>query len=459
MTARTVLSKVLVMMFALCVAMLPARAQTEMNVVMEEFTLANGLQVVVLPNNRAPLITHSIWYRVGSADEVAGKTGLAHFLEHMLFKGTAKFPKGTFDRLMKSNGAYSNAATSRDYTYYFQRIASNKLELVMEHEADRMQNVILTEADVVPERDVVKQERLQRIENDPSGPLWEQVTAAIYGKHPYARPVIGFMPDVEKLNLQDVTGFYRAYYQPRNAVVVIAGDVDVANVKMLAEKFYGVLKNTADTPARANVEGPLAKPTQNRFELTDARVGSPYVVVNFNVPSVISPEADDALALSFFGDIFSSGLESRLGKALVIGEKTAAQVGYSIGNSTRGPGSFSLYAVPNPGKGLKTLEAAMQKQLADILKDGVTQAELDRVRNRAFGNLVYDYDSPDSFMQYAGERAMLDGKVKEAFDTSAWNKMTVENVNAAARKYLASDLALTVLLTRNAEDMTGAAQQ
>jgi zinc protease len=450
--------RILVGVLLLIAAGLPAFAQQQLKVVMEDFTLANGLRVVVLPNTRAPLVTHSIWYRVGSADEVAGKTGLAHFLEHLVFKGTPKFPRGKFDKLMKANGAYSNAITTRDYTYFFQRIGSDKLALVMEMEADRMKNLVLTEADVVPERDVVRQERLQRIENDPTGPFWEKITAVIYGDHPYGVPTIGYMPDVEGLTLQDALGLYRTYYQPGNAVVVIAGNVDVAQTRILAEKFYGVLRNDNAIPPRKDVAKVVSKPAETRFELTDGRVQSPYVVANYLVPSVLDPAADEALALSFFGEIFASGLESRLGKSLVLGSKIASATGYSFNNDTRGPGNFVLYGVPNPGKGLKELETALQAELGRVLKEGVTQDELDRVLRRAFGNLVYEYDSPDGFMRLAGTRAMLDGNILEAFDTSDWKDITPVKINAAARKHLAQGKGITAFLSRNAADMNGAAK-
>jgi zinc protease len=433
-----------------------ARAQQQLTVTMEDFTLANGLRVVLLPNKRAPLVTHSIWYRVGAADEVPGKTGLAHFLEHLLFKGTPKFPKGEFDALMKANGAYSNATTTRDYTYYFQRIGSDKLALVMELEADRMKNLVLTESDVLPERDVVRQERLQRIENDPSGPFWEEVTSVIYGDHPYARPVIGYMPEVETLTLDDAIRFYRKYYQPSNAVVVVSGDIDVPTAAADARKFYGALRNDGPLPKRVNIANTVPRPKKSEFELTDARVQNPYVVTNYLIPSSISPEAEEALALSFFGDVIGSGIDSRLAKILVQEQKLAAEIGWSFDNDTRGPGSFSLYAVPNPGTNLKQLEKALKAELASILKTGVTQDEFDRVLRRNYGNLVYEYDSVDGFARYAGIRAMLDGDVKSAFDTSWWQRLTPAKLNAAARKYLGEGSGVTAFLSRNETDMTGA---
>jgi zinc protease len=446
------------MLMLLAIA-LPARAQDQPAIAITDFTLGNGLRVILLPSKRAPLISHSVWYRVGATDEFAGKTGLAHFLEHLMFKGTKKFPRTKFDSLMKANGAYSNAFTTNDYTVYLQRIASDQLALVMELEADRMKNLVLTEADVLPERDVVRQERLQRIENDPTGPFWEKVSAAIYGSHPYGRPTIGLMADVEKLTMDDALNFYRLYYQPQNAVVVIAGDVDVAVAKGLAEKFYGQIANDASSRPRAELPPLDVKPVDKRLELSDSRVQSPYVVATYLVPSVIDPATEEATALSFFAEIFASGIDSKLGQDVILNQKLAADAGYIFNNDTRGPGSMSIYVVPNPGRSLKEVETAFRAALARQLQDGVTQQDLDRTRKRAYGNLVYDYDSADGIMRKAGQRAMLDGAVAKAFDTRDWERVTVDTVNAAARKYLAADRGTLAFLARNAADLDGAAKQ
>jgi zinc protease len=227
-----------------------------LDVTIEEFALDNGMQVVVIPDRRAPVVTHSVWYRVGSADEAAGKSGLAHFLEHLMFKGTAKFPFGEFDKILERNGAQGNAFTTRDYTAYYQRIASDRLAIVMELEADRMQNLVLNDENVLPELSVVREERRQRTDNDPVSLLAEQVEAAMFSAHPYGRPVIGWMSDVAKLTRQDAMDFYRANYTPANAVLIVAGDVTPSQVKSLAEKYYGPLVNTCIPKPRSRTPEP-----------------------------------------------------------------------------------------------------------------------------------------------------------------------------------------------------------
>ncbi len=225
-------------MVLLCLAVLPVSA---MNIEVTSFKLANGMEVVVIPDHRAAVVTHMVWYRVGSADEVSGKSGLAHFLEHLMFKGTAKNPFGVFDRLIDINGGEGNAFTTRDYTAYYQRIASDRLGLMMELEADRMQNLVLTNENVLPELDVVREERRERTENDPAALLAEQIDAAMYTAHPYGKPVIGWMSEVAKLTREDALAFYKAHYTPANAILIIAGDATPEQVKALAEKYYGAL--------------------------------------------------------------------------------------------------------------------------------------------------------------------------------------------------------------------------
>jgi len=215
------------------------------------FALANGLEVVVIPDHRTPVVTHMIWYKVGSADETAGKSGLAHFLEHLMFKGTSKNPEGRFSQTLATIGGQENAFTTADYTAYFQRIAKEYLPLVMEFEADRMTGLVLTDANVLPERDVVLEEFNMRVANSPDARIGEQVEAALYLNHPYGRPIIGWRPELEKLNREDALAFYRRFYTPNNAVVVVAGDVTGDEVRTMAERTYGQVARVAEVPPRA----------------------------------------------------------------------------------------------------------------------------------------------------------------------------------------------------------------
>ena len=298
---------------------LPARA---LDVEVSDFKLANGMEVVVIPNHRAPVVTHMVWYRVGSADEVSGKSGLAHFLEHLMFKGTTKHPPGEFDRFIDINGGEGNAFTTRDYTAYFQRIASDRLALMMELEADRMQNLVLTDENVLPELDVVREERRERTDNDPSALLGEQIDAAMYTAHPYGKPVIGWMSEVAKLTKDDALAFYRAHYTPANAVLVVAGDATPEQVKVLAEKYYGVLKNTFTPIARLRTQEPEPIAAR-RVTLIDARAATPVVQRSYLAPSYFTSSGHEALALDLLADILGNGTQSRLYKNLVIEQKIA----------------------------------------------------------------------------------------------------------------------------------------
>ncbi len=226
----------------------------------ETFMLANGLQVVVIPDHRAPIVTHMVWYRVGSADEPQGKDGVAHFLEHLMFKGTKRYPPGAFSLLVRKNGGDENAFTAKDYTAYYQSIAKDRLDLVMDLEADRMQNLLLDDDNVTSEREVVLEERRSRTDNDPSSLMSEQLDASMYLAHPYHRPVIGWMADIKRLNRADAIEFYKAHYTPANAVVIVAGDVTLAEVKALAEKHYGGLKNTFAVTKRERIAKPPPLP-------------------------------------------------------------------------------------------------------------------------------------------------------------------------------------------------------
>src|SRR5436305_590756 len=222
----------------------------------ETFTLDNGMQVVVIPDHRAPVVTHMVWYRAGSADEPQGKDGIAHFVEHLMFKGTTHYPPGAFSRIIRKNGGEENAFTAKDYTCFYQRIAKDRLELVMDLEADRMQNLSLDDANVASEHEVIMEERRQRTDNQPSGLLAEQLDASMYLVHPYHRPVIGWMEDIKKLDRTDAMNFYRAHYTPGNTVLVVAGDVTLAEVRELAEKHYGKLKNTVVVAIRGRPKEP-----------------------------------------------------------------------------------------------------------------------------------------------------------------------------------------------------------
>ena len=437
-------AKIAVLQLALIMLMvLPARA---LDVEISNFKLANGMEVVVIPNNRAPVVTHMVWYRVGSADEVSGKSGLAHFLEHLMFKGTSKRAPGEFDRLIDINGGQGNAFTTSDYTAYFQRIASDRLELMMELEADRMQNLVLTDENVLPELDVVREERRERTDNDPSALLGEQIDAAMYTAHPYGKPVIGWMSEVAKLTRADAMAFYRAHYTPANAVLVVAGDVKPEQVKILAEKYYGVLKNSFTPQPR--VRTPEPEPiAARRVTLIDARAASPIVQRSYLAPSYAASTGREALALDLLAEILGSGTQSRLYKSLVIDQKIAAYAAAWYSGDQMDSGTFGVYGAPNPGVDVDKVEAAIDAVLADLLKNGVTQQELDRVRNQAIAERVYTLDNQAALARMAGVALTTGLSARSIFDRDVEiAKVSLDDIKAAAARIVVLKRSVTGVL-------------
>ena len=414
-------------------ASLPAFA---MNLDVADFKLANGMEVVVIPDHRAPVVTHMVWYRVGSADEVSGKSGLAHFLEHLMFKGTSRHPFGEFDHLLDVNGGDGNAFTTRDYTAYYQRIASDRLPLVMELEADRMQNLVLTDENVLPELQVVREERRMRTENDPSALLGEQIDAAMYTAHPYGKPVIGWMSEVAKLTRDDAVAFYKAHYTPANAILVVAGDATPEQVKLLAEKFYGPLKNTFTPSPRVRTEEPEPIAAR-RVIMTDARASSPVFQRSYLSPSYSTAVGHEALALDLLADILGSGTQSRFYKGLVVDQKIASNVGAWYTGDYLDSGTFGLYGVPNAGIDVGKVEAAVDAILADVLKNGVTQAELDRVRSKALAEQVYLLDDQGSLARMAGVALMTGLTIRDLLNRDVETAtVTPDDIRQAAAKVM-----------------------
>ncbi len=428
---------------ALLFVILPAQA---MNLDVTNFKLSNGMEVVVIPDHRAPVVTHMVWYRVGSADEVSGKSGLAHFLEHLMFKGTTKHPFGELDHLISVNGGEGNAFTTRDYTAYFQRIAADRLPLMMELESDRMQNLVLTDENVLPELQVVREERRMRTDSDPSALLGEQIDAAMFTAHPYGKPVIGWMSEVAKLTKDDALDFYKAHYTPANAILVVAGDVTPEQVKTLAEKYYGVLKNTfTPTPRIRTAEpDPIAA---RRVIMSDARASSPVFQRSYLAPSYSTAEGREANALDLLGEILGGGSQSRLYKSLVVEQKLASNTGAWFTGDGLNSGSFGVYGMPNSGVDVGKVEAAVDVVLADILKNGVTQTELDRVRNKALAEQVYLLDDQSSLARIFGVGLMTGLTVKDILDSDLETaKVTPEDIKQAAAKIIQIKRSVTGVL-------------
>lgn len=419
-----------------------------LNINISQYTLANGMQVVVIPDHRSPVVTHMVWYKVGSADEEKGKSGVAHFLEHLMFKGTKKIPSGEFSKIIARNGGQDNAFTHLDYTAYYQRIAKDRLAMVMEMEADRMVNLVLTEKDVATELAVIKEERRTRTDNKPGRLLREQMNAALYIAHPYHVPIIGWMSEISGLTRADEMAFYRKYYTPSNAILVVAGDVTGAEVKKLADKYYGVLKNTANPPPRRRTKEP--KPiTERRLIMRDKRVATPYVMREYLTLSYHSAKGKQAAALDILAEVVGSSTTSRLYRQLVVKEKVAVSVSAWYSGNQMDYGTFGFYVVPAPGKDLATAEARMDAVIAEILKNGITQSELDRARKKLQAQTSYLLDSQRSLANVFG-RALVVGET--ARDVIEWDdrldQVTLQDIKSAAASILKRANSVTGLLLK-----------
>lgn len=405
---------------------------------LESFTLDNGLQVVVIPDRRAPVVTHMIWYKVGSADEPEGQSGVAHFLEHLMFKGTHDHPNGEFSKMVADRGGQENAFTSTDYTAYFQKVAKQHLPLMMTLEADRMENLVLTDDVVTPERDVVLEERRMRVDSEPGSRLQEALNSITFVNHPYGSPVIGWQSEIEALNKEAAIAFYDRFYTPNNAVVVIAGDVDVDAVHKLAEETYGKVARRAEPGERVRpAEPPLAG--ERRIAVSDPRVRQESLSQTWIVPSQTTGKGRTPEALDILSYILGEGPSSRLHKALVLDQEVALNAGAYYQGSALDNGRFGVYAVPRPGYTLEDMERLIEAELHKLIETGVTEDEVERARNSMIASAIYAQDSQSGLARLFGG-ALTTGQTVE--DVQTWpsqvQAVTPEDVVDAARTYLAS---------------------
>jgi len=411
----------------------------------ETTTLSNGMRVVVIQNHRVPVVTHMVWYGVGAADEGPGESGIAHFLEHLMFKGTKKRAPGEFSRILARNGGQENAFTSSDYTGYFQTVAVDRLEMVMEMEADRMINLVLTEKAVETEKAVVLEERRSRTDNNPGGLLAEQVDAALYLNHPYRRPVIGWAHEIEALNLKQVMAFYKKWYAPGNAILVVGGDITLEKLKPLAEKYYGSIPAAPPNPRIRPTEPP--QHAARRVTLEDKRVRQPAWGRVYLAPGHLSGETKHAYALEVLSNILGEGATSRLFRTLVVEEKLAVGAGSFYQGDDRGPGKFGLYASPRPGVGMETLENKIEELVATLLRDGVTTKDVERAKKRMRAQAVYARDSLTAGARVLGAALAVGLSVEYV---ESWpdriGAITAADVNAAARAVLRDSHSVTSLL-------------
>ena len=396
------------------------------------FTLENGMEVVVITDGRAPLVTHMVWYKAGAADEPPGKSGIAHFLEHLMFKGTREVPAGEFSTIVARHGGRENAFTTQDYTGYFQTVAVDQLEMVMRLEADRMTNLTLTEEQVDTERDVILEERRSRTENVPESLLGEQMSAALFLAHPYGVPVIGWEHEMRTLGRDDALRFYRAHYAPNNAILIVAGDVTVETVRTLAEATYGVVP-ARELARRLRPQEPPQRAAR-RVEYRDERVARPSWRRRYIAPSRNRGASEHALPLTLLSDILGGGVTSRLYRALVVDRRVAAHAGSYYGGSALDLDSFSLYAVPPAEGDLAAMETAVDEVIATLLDEGVNAEELERAKTVAVAGAIYARDNVQGAARIFG-RALATGVTAQEIES--WperiSAVTVEQVNAAAR--------------------------
>ena len=415
-----------------------------------QFTLANGMTLIVKPDHRAPTAVNMLWVRVGAMDEVDGTSGVAHVLEHMMFKGTVDLKVGEFSRRVAALGGRENAFTSQDYTSYYQQIPANRLEDVMKLEADRFARNQWPDEEFKREIEVVKEERRLRTEDDPRSLLQEALNAAVFQASPYRRPIVGWMSDLDAMTAQDVREFYRRWYVPANAAIVVAGDVDPAQVRQLAEKYYGAIPARA-VPTRKPRDEPL-QVGMRRLEFK-APAEQPYVMLAFKVPKMVSfdttPANDDALALTVLASVLDGYSGAQLERALARGSNRVADVvGAANGLWGRGPQLFTLEGAPVPGKSPEQLEAALRAEVARVARDGVSEAELSRVKTQWIASEIYKLDSVMNQARELGDQ-WIQGLPVDAVDRviQRLRSVTSAQVQSVAARYFSDDQ-LTVAILR-----------
>jgi zinc protease len=415
------------------------------------FTLANGLEVVVVPDRRAPVVTHMVWYKVGAADETPGKSGLAHFLEHLLFKGTRNHPMGEFSKRVAFVGGQENAFTTQDYTGYFQRVSREHLKTLMEFESDRMTGLVLTDAAVAPELKVVLEEQNQRVANNPRARLSEQIDAALYLNHPYGRPVIGWRNEIEKLNREDALAFYKRFYTPNNAVLVVAGDVTTDEIRTLAEETYGKVPQVAEIAPRLRPQEP-AQVAPRHVTLADAQVQQPSLHRAYLVPSSTTAKPGESEALEVLSFILGHGTTSRLYRTLVVEREIAVSAGGWYNGTALDATQFGVYGSPKPGVTLPKLEDAIDAVIDDVIANGVTSDEVDRAKARLIADAIYAQDSQSTMARWYGA-ALTTGSTVEAVQTwpDRLRAVTADAVNAAAKAWLDKRRSVTGHLIKDSQ--------
>ena len=408
------------------------------------YQLDNGMDVVVIEDHRAPVVVHMLWYRAGSADEPVGSSGVAHYLEHLLFKATDTVESGEFQRVVAENGGSDNAFTSYDYTGYFQRVAADRLPLMMQYEADRMNNLVLTEEDIVSERGVILEERNQRTENSPNALAREQMRASQFLNHRYGVPIIGWKHEMETLDMDDALSFYDLYYSPNNAILVVAGDVQPDEVLALAQEHYGPIPMEPDLPERFRTQEP-PQTAERRLIFEDPRVAQPYITRSYLAPERDAGAQEDAAALTYLVDLLGgSPFTSALGIALQFETSTAVYAGAYYDGLNLDDGTFGFTVVQSEGVSLQEAEDAMDAAIVDFLAAGIDPERMEALRTQLKAGEIYARDNVGGLARRYGA-ALTSGLTVQ--DVQAWpdilQAVTAEDVLAVAERVLDRNQSVT----------------
>ncbi len=413
----------------LLAAALPARATQ-----VQELTLANGLKVLILEVHKAPVVTVQVWYRVGSRNELMGRAGLSHMLEHMMFKGTAKHPKGTFSRTVRKNGGNDNAFTGQDYTAYFENLAADRVQLALELEADRMQGLLLDDAEFQLEREVVKEERRLRIEDNPQAFLVESLYAHAFLQHPYHWPIIGWFHDLNGMTLDDLRSHYDTYYSPNNATLVIAGDVDGEALLPIIKRYFEPIPGGPE-PVRTEATEPEQRGERRFIIKRDAQL--PFVMMGFRAPNY---EHEDAYALAVLESILSDGKSSRLHKSLVYEQKLALAAGSGYTVLQADPDLFYFYVVLTPGASVARVEEAVLEEIRALQDAPPTERELARAKNQVEASYIFGQDSVFRQAMLVGQAETVGAGWRHVYEfVDRVRKVTAEDVRRVAARYLVRD--------------------
>ncbi|NRA86487.1 MAG: insulinase family protein [Rhizobiales bacterium] len=421
------------------------------------FSLDNGLDVVVIEDHRAPVITHMVWYKVGAADEKPGKSGIAHFLEHLMFKGTSKIAPGEHSKIIAKNGGQDNAFTGQDYTCYYERLAADRLELAMELEADRMVNLTLSDAVLLPERDVVREERKQRTDNKPDAIHFEQMSAALYLAHPYSIPIIGWDHEIKTLDRHDAIEFYKAHYAPDNATLVVAGDVTPEEVLKLAQKHYGVIPSANIKKRQRVIEPPHMCARQ--VDLFDERVEQPQWIKQYLVPSARlmnaeTPNQAEALQMAIL--LLAGSTTSHLYVDLVVEKEVAVAAGGWYNSVAIDYAPLGLYAIPRDPFGLEHMNELVDTSVAEFIKNGPSDSALERAKNLMVAESLYARDNQTSMARMIGSALSCEMTLDDVLDwPSRIEALTKDQILAVLDQYIDEKSSVTGNLMGKDEHLSG----